>query len=368
MASMETVIPCVLMRGGTSRGPFFLGDWLPADPIERDRLLLAAMGSPHALQVDGLGGGNTLTSKVAIVSRSTRADCDIDYLFAQVSVDRATVDTRPNCGNMLSGAAPFAIDEGLLKASDGVTSVRVHNVNTGAVVEAVVQTPGGRLTYEGDARIDGVPGAAAPVRLNFLDAWGAVTGKLFPTGLRQERIECVAVTLIDAAMPMVLMRASDFGLQGDETPAQLDGNAALLERIERIRLVAGARMGLGDVSDSVIPKPVLLAPSSAASGLALRSRYFTPRACHRAHAATGAVGVASAFLMPGTVAHECGGPPVTAGYRTVRIEHPSGVMEIDVELDKDSEVVRAAGLVRTARKIMKGLLYVPGHYGLAQAA
>lgn len=368
MASMETVIPCVLMRGGTSRGPFFLGDWLPADPIERDRLLLAAMGSPHALQVDGLGGGNTLTSKVAIVSRSTRADCDIDYLFAQVSVDRATVDTRPNCGNMLSGAAPFAIDEGLLKASDGVTSVRVHNVNTGAVVEAVVQTPGGRLTYEGDARIDGVPGAAAPVRLNFLDAWGAVTGKLFPTGLRQERIEGVAVTLIDAAMPMVLMRASDFGLQGDETPAQLDGNAALLERVERIRFVAGARMGLGDVSDSVIPKPVLLAPSSAASGLALRSRYFTPRACHRAHAATGAVGVASAFLMPGTVAHECGGPPVTAGYRTVRIEHPSGVMEIDVELDKDSEVVRAAGLVRTARKIMKGLLYVPGHYGLAQAA
>ena len=368
MASMETVIPCVLMRGGTSRGPFFLGDWLPADPAERDRLLLAAMGSPHALQVDGLGGGNTLTSKVAIVSRSTRPDCDIDYLFAQVSVDRATVDTRPNCGNMLSGAAPFAIDEGLLKANDGVTSVRVHNVNTGAVVEAVVQTPGGRLTYEGDARIDGVPGAAAPVRLNFLDAWGAVTGHLFPSGLRQESIAGVDVTLIDAAMPMVLMRASDFGLQGNETPAQLDGNAALLERIERIRLEAGARMGLGDVSNSVIPKPVLVAPSDAGNGLALRSRYFTPRACHRAHAATGAVGVASAFLMPGTVAHGCGGPPVTTGYRTVRIEHPSGVMEIDVELDKDSGVVRAAGLVRTARKIMKGMLYVPGHYGLAQAA
>ncbi|WYX51624.1 PrpF domain-containing protein [Achromobacter xylosoxidans] len=169
---METIIPCVLMRGGTSRGPFFLGDWLPADPAERDRLLLQAMGSPHALQVDGLGGGNSLTSKVAIVSRSTRPDCDIDYLFAQVSVDRASVDTRPNCGNMLSGAAPFAIDEGLIAAADGETSVRVHNVNTGAVIEAVVQTPGGRLTYEGEARIDGVPGAAAPVRLNFLDAWG----------------------------------------------------------------------------------------------------------------------------------------------------------------------------------------------------
>ncbi|MGH8815018.1 MAG: PrpF domain-containing protein, partial [Achromobacter pestifer] len=228
---METVIPCVLMRGGTSRGPFFLGDWLPADPAERDRLLLIAMGSPHALQVDGLGGGNTLTSKVAIVSRSTRPDCDIDYLFAQVSVDRATVDTRPNCGNMLSGAAPFAIDEGLVPARHGVTPVRVHNVNTGAVIEAVVQTPGGRLTYEGDARIDGVEGAAAPVRLNFLDAWGAVTGKLFPTGCRQEQVDGVAVTLIDAAMPMVLMRASDFGLRGDETPAQLDGNAGLLARL-----------------------------------------------------------------------------------------------------------------------------------------
>ena len=183
---METIIPCVLMRGGTSRGPFFLADWLPADPAERDRVLLAAMGSPHALQVDGLGGGNSLTSKVAIVSRSRRPGCDIDYLFAQVSVDRASVDTRPNCGNMLSGAAPFAIDEGLIAAADGETSVRVHNVNTGAVIEAVVQTPGGRLTYEGDARIDGVPGAAAPVRLNFLDAWGALTGRLFPTGQRQD--------------------------------------------------------------------------------------------------------------------------------------------------------------------------------------
>ena len=364
---METVIPCVLMRGGTSRGPFFLGDWLPADPAERDRLLLAAMGSPHALQVDGLGGGNTLTSKVAIVSRPSRPDCDIDYLFAQVSVDRATVDTRPNCGNMLSGAAPFAIDEGLVAARNGVTPVRVHNVNTGAVIEAVVQTPDGRLTYEGDARIDGVAGSAAPVRLNFLDAWGAVTGKLFPTGLRQEIVDGVAVTLIDAAMPMVLMRASDFGLQGDETPAQLDGDTALLERMERIRRKAGMRMGLGDVSHSVVPKPVLLAPAGLAGVLALRSRYFTPGACHRAHAATGAVGVASAFLMPGTVAHDCSGPAVRAGFRKVRIEHPSGAMDIDVELDPAQGVVRAAGLVRTARKIMKGLLYVPGHYVLAGA-
>lgn len=242
---METIIPCVLMRGGTSRGPFFLSDWLPADPVQRDRLLLMAMGSPHALQIDGLGGGNSLTSKVAIVSRSTRPDCDIDYLFAQVSVEKASVDTRPNCGNMLSGAAPFAIEEGLVQAQDGVTSVRVHNVNTGAVIEAVVQTPGGHLTYEGDARIDGVAGSAAPVRLNFLDAWGAVTGRLFPTGRRQDTVDGVAVTLIDAAMPMVLMQAADFGLSGSESAAQLDGNADLLPRIERIRLQAGLLMGLG---------------------------------------------------------------------------------------------------------------------------
>jgi len=357
---METVIPCVLMRGGTSRGPFFLADWLPADPVERDRLLLLAMGSPHALQIDGLGGGNSLTSKVAIVSRSLRANCDIDYLFAQVSVDRASVDTRPNCGNMLSGAAPFAIDEGLVTALDGVTPVRVHNVNTGAVIEAVVQTPGGRLTYEGNTCIDGVSGTAAPVRLNFQDAWGAVTGRLFPTGQRLETIDGVPVTLIDAAMPMVLMRAADFGLRGDEEATALDGNAALLIRMERIRLEAGARMGLGDVRDSVIPKPVLLSSNGGLSSL--RSRYFTPHACHKAHAATGAVGVASAFFMPGTVAHACGGPEIQEGYRTVRIEHPSGGMDIDVALDPSNGSVRAAGLVRTARKIMKGMLYVPGQY------
>ncbi|SSW70992.1 4-oxalomesaconate tautomerase [Achromobacter agilis] len=366
MHRMEKIIPCVLMRGGTSRGPFFLGDWLPSDPAERDRLLLTVMGSPHALQVDGLGGGNSLTSKVAIVSRSTRPDCDIDYLFAQVSVERACVDTRPNCGNMLSGAAPFAIDEGLVQAKNGETSVRVHNVNTGAVIEAVVQTPGGRLTYEGDARIDGVPGTAAPVRLNFLDAWGAVTGSLFPTGRRQETVDGMAATLIDAAMPMVLLRAADFGLRGDESPAELDADVALLACLERIRRVAGARMGLGDVSDSVIPKPALLAPGADPSGLSLRSRYFTPHSCHRAHAATGAVGVAGAFLMPGTVAHDCGGPAPQPGHRGVRIEHPSGAMEIHVKLNPDSGEVQAAGLVRTARKIMKGLLYVPERYALAQ--
>ena len=307
------------MRGGTSRGPFFLADWLPADPAERDRLLLTAMGSPHALQVDGLGGGNSLTSKVAIVSRSRRPGCDIDYLFAQVSVDQASVDLRPNCGNMLSGAAPFAIDEGLLAANDGVTSVRVHNVNTGSVIEAIVQTPGGRLTYEGAARIDGVAGTAAPVRLNFLDAWGAVTGGLFPSGQRQDDIDGLRVTLIDAAMPMALMRAGP-GARGDETPAELDANPAP-DGADR----GGAPGGGPTHGAGRCPRQLQARAAGAGrAAMALRSRYFTPRSCHRSHAATGAVGVACAFLIPGTVAHGFGGPEPAAGSRGVRIEHPSG--------------------------------------------
>jgi hypothetical protein len=348
------------MRGGTSRGPFFLADWLPSSTAERDRLLLAAMGSPHTLQVDGLGGGHTLTSKVAIISRSERPGCDIDYLFAQVSVDKPVVDTRPNCGNMLSGSAPFAIEQGLVPARDGETRVVVYNVNTGSTIEAVVQTPGGQVSYEGDARIDGVAGTAAPVRLNFLDAWGSVTGALFPTGQRIDLIDGLRVTCIDAAMPMAIMLASEIGVRGDETPEELDGNRPLMERIERVRREAGRRMGLGDVSDTVIPKPVIVSP--AGKPLALRSRYFTPLACHRAHAATGAVGVASAYLIPGTVAHACHGPAPEAGARRVRIEHPSGGMDIDIELDPGNWVVSKAGVMRTARKILSGELRVPGQY------
>ena len=344
------------MRGGTSRGPFFLADWLPADPEQRDRLLLAAMGSPHVLQIDGLGGGNTLTSKVAIISRSQRADCDIDYLFAQVSVNEARVDTRPNCGNMLSAAAPFAVEQGLVPALDGETPVRVHNVNTGARIEAIVQTPGGQVTYEGDTHIDGVQGGAAPVRLNFLDAWGTVTGSLFPTGSRQDVFDGVPATCIDAAMPMVLMPASAFGYRGTESATDLDADRQLLERMERIRLQAGERMGLGDVTNSVIPKPVLL--GEGPRPLAIQSRYFTPHQCHRAHAATGAIGVAVACVTPGTVAHALASSPDPAGRLAVDILHASGRIGIDIDCQPDGSIARAA-LLRTARKIMSGTLYIP---------
>src|SRR4029079_16534386 len=227
---MNRSIPCVLMRAGTSRGPFFLREWLPDGDEARDRACTGAIAASDPLQLDGVGGGSTLNSKVAIVSRSSQPGCDIDYLFAQVGVGHRSVDTRPNCGNMLSGVAPFAIEQGLVSAMDGTTTVRVYNVNTGSKIEVTVRTPGGRVTYEGDARIDGVAGTAAPILLNFLDAWGAVTGHVFPTGERIDTIDGIQVTCIDAAMPLVIVRAGDLGVTGREKPAALDGNAALLGR------------------------------------------------------------------------------------------------------------------------------------------
>lgn len=363
---MSYQLPCVLMRGGTSRGPFFLADWLPQDPTQRDRTLLAALGSPHELQIDGLGGGNALTSKVAIVSRSARAGCDVDYLFAQVSVNEARVDTRPNCGNMLAGVGPFAIEQGLVPASRtaDVTRVRVHNVNTGARIDVQVQTGGGRVHYEGDVRIDGVQGTAAPVLMSFLDAWGAVTGQTFPSGRRIDRICGLAVTCIDAAQLMVLVRAADLGLRGDESPAELDADSALLARLEALRRAAGLRIGLGDVSASVLPKPVLVAPGPQPGSVL--SRYFTPWRCHRAHAVTGAIGVAAAVLLPGTVASDAR-IHASSGTQRVELLHPAGRMHVDVELASTNGgcTLLQAALVRTARKILEGTLFV-AHSALAQ--
>ena len=290
-------LPCVLMRAGTSRGPFFLREWLPEDEEERDKVLVGAIGASDLLALDGIGGSSSLTNKVAIVSRSTQPDCDVDYLFVQVGVAERSVDTRPNCGNMLSGVAPFAIEQGLVPARTGETTVRVYNVNTRSRIEVTVLTPSGRVQYEGDTVIDGVPGAAAPIRLNFLDAWGAVTGSLFPTGQRIDLIDGLAVTCIDAAMPLVMLRAAELGLSGRETPAELDASTALLERIERVRRLAGERMGLGDVSNSVVPKPVIVSEGDDADSIT--SRYFTPRRCHTAHAVTGAIGVARTVLPSG---------------------------------------------------------------------
>lgn len=346
-------IPCVLMRGGTSRGPFFLETDLPSDPDMRDRVLLAAMGSPHQLQLDGIGGGNSLTSKVAIIGRSSHPDADVDYLFAQVAVDRPQVDIGPNCGNMLAAVGPFAIEAGLVAASEGETVVRIYNRNTASLIEAVVQTPGGVVDYDGATAIDGVAGTAAPIRLTFLDAVGSRTGALLPSGAAREIIDGVPVTLVDYATPMLLVAAAELGLSGDEAPAALDADADLLARLEALRREAGRRMGLGDVSGRVIPKIGLLSPARA--GGSLTSRYFTPDRCHRSHAVTGALCIAAASRIAGTVARDIAGP--VAG-SLVTIEHPSGLIQVDLSLDAEGHVARA-GLVRTARRIFEGHVIVP---------
>jgi len=353
---MSRSLPCVLMRAGTSRGPFFLREWLPADEVARDEALIGAIGASDLLQLDGVGGGSTLTSKVAIVSRSAEPNCDVDYLFAQVGVGQRSVDTRPNCGNMLSGVGPFAIEQGLVAACEGTTTVRVFNVNTRSRIDVTVQTPGGRVRYDGQARIDGVGGTAAPIQLNFLDAWGAVTGSLFPTGRRIDGIDGIDVTCIDAAMPLMIVRAADLGVAGRESPDVLDANTELLQRLESLRRAAGRLMGLGDVSESVIPKPVLVSAGDGADGIT--SRYFTPRRCHASHAATGAIGVATAFALPGTVASS--GDP-RSGARNVLVLHPQGRIDVAMQLQGEGADARvtSAALVRTARKILEGELHLP---------
>jgi len=346
-------IPCVLMRGGTSKGPFFLANDLPAEPGERDRVLVAALGAGHRLQIDGIGGGNPLTSKVAIVGRSRRPDADVDYLFAQVKVAERQVDTSPNCGNMLAAVGPFAIEAGLVPVESGTTSVRIHNVNTGKIIAARVRTPRGRVSYVGDARIDGVPGSAAPVHLAFLDAAGAKTGHLLPSGLATERIDGIEVSLVDAAMPLMLVRAADLGKTGQEAPNEIDADRALLDRLELLRREAGRRMGLGDVARLVIPKPVLL--SGPIAGGTLCARYMMPHTCHTALAITGAVGIATAVVTAGTVAARIAG--AVAPPSDLLIEHPSGKLAVRIETPDGSQSP-VVYVVRTARRLFEGAVLV----------
>ena len=363
----QRAIPCMFMRAGTSRGPFFLLEDLPADPEVRDRVLLAAMGSPDPRQIDGLGGATTVTSKVAMVSPSQRPGIDVDYHFAQVWLDKAIVDTAPSCGNMLAGVGAFAIERGLVAADADETRVRIFDVNTGSRIEAIVQTPGGTVTYAGDQRIDGVPGTGAPVVLSFSDVVGSKCGAMFPTGAVQEEIDGLAVSCIDVAMPMVMMRAVDLGISGYD-PDEITGNAGLMRRIEKIRLEAGRRMGLGDVAESVVPKVGILAPPRR--GGVVYSCYLTPHHVHAAHAVTGAICVASYMSMHGTVVSgvarqpaEWVTEPAARGVATIRIEHPSGTIEVHLQSEKgcaESKVWRA-GIVLTSRKIMNGRVFIPEH-------
>ncbi len=346
-------IPCVLMRGGTSRGPYFLASDLPADPAERDRVLIQVMGSGHELEIDGIGGGHPLTSKVAIVSPSKVPGADVDYLFAQVDVRERKVDVSPNCGNMLAGVGPFALESGVVPIDEGVSTVRIYNVNTKKLIEARIQTPGGRVRYDGNAAIDGVPGTAAPIHLAFLDAAGAKTGKLFPTGNTRDVIQGVETSCVDAAMPIMALRAADLGKTGYETPAEFAADRSFMQRLESLRLEAGKRMGLGDVKELVIPKPVLVARPR--KGGTLSGRYFMPHACHNAFATTGAVAVGTAAVTAGNVIAEIAGTPQLP--IDIVIEHPSGAMQVHLE-QRTGESAPVAYIVRTARRLFEGKVLV----------
>jgi len=354
----QTAIPCMLMRGGTSKGAYFIDRDLPDDVATRDRVLLAALGSPDRRQIDGVGGADPLTSKVAIVNRSQRPGIDVDFLFAQVSLDEGRVDTTPNCGNILAGVGPFALERGLIAAQDGHTRIRIYTVNTGMVSEVLIETPGGRVNYGGSARIDGVPGTAAPIPIDFLDVAGSVCGSLLPTGNIADVIDGVHVTCIDNGMPVVIMRADALGIEGYESRDALNANAALKARVEQIRLRAGHMMNLGDVTNKVVPKMSLVAPPRA--GGALCSRTFIPHDCHAAVGVLGAVTLATAAVMRGSVAHEVaevpGGNP-----KRISVEHPTGEFTVELETEESPSgiVIRRAALLRTARMLMRGEILIP---------
>ncbi|MEE7547823.1 4-oxalomesaconate tautomerase, partial [Xanthomonas sp. Kuri4-1] len=350
---MSEGIRAMWMRGGTSKGGFFLAEDLPADPAARDAFLLRAYGSPDPRQIDGMGGADPLTSKVAVVSRSTRDGADVDYLFLQVYVDQALVSDAQNCGNLLAGVGPFAIERGLVEAADGQTEVRIFMVNTGKLAVATVATPAGRVTYAGEARIDGVPGTAAPVPLAFADIAGSSCGALLPTGQALDTLDGVPATLIDNGMPCVVLRAADLGLSGYEDRETLDADTALKARLEAIRLQAGPRMRLGEVADKTVPKMMLVAAPRDGGTICVRS--FIPHRCHASIGVLGAVSVATACLLPDSPAHALAALP---GGRTqaLQVEHPSGATGCLIELDADGSVVRAA-VLRTARKLFDGRLF-----------
>jgi 4-oxalomesaconate tautomerase len=346
------------MRGGTSRGPFFLESDLPADVASRDALLLAVMGSPDARQIDGLGGADPLTSKVGIVRAGRTPGVDLEFLFAQVSIKEARVDTSPNCGNMLAAVAPFGLETGLVTPKGDVTTLRILTRNTGTLCDVEVQTPGGAVEYAGNARIDGVPGTAAPINITFLETAGSVCGALFPTGQPIDRFGAIEATCIDNGMPVVIVGAEQFGVTGYESRDELNANAALKARIEAVRLAAGPRMNLGDVAKKVVPKMCLVARPRA--GGQISTRTFIPHDCHAAVGVLGAVTVATAAVTPDTVAHRYAAVP-DGRSKLISVEHPSGEFSVVLTMsaERPGEVEKAA-LLRTARLLMRGEVCIPG--------
>jgi len=351
---VQRAVPCTILRGGTSKGLYFLREDLPPDDASRDELLQRALGSPDARQIDGLGGAHPLTSKVAVIGASIREGADVDYLFLQVDVTTGAVSSGQNCGNILAGVGPFAIDNGLVAADGDETEVRIRMVNSGSIAVARVQTPNGVVNYEGDARIDGVPGTAAPVMLAFEGIAGANCGAILPTGNTIDTVSGVEVTAIDNGMPVVVMRAADFGLSGYEAPDELENDARLKRAIERIRLEIGPAMNLGDVTSATVPKMCLAA--APRQGGAICTRTFIPHRVHQAVGVLGAVSVASACLFDGSVVSELTTAERRAGTHLLGVEHPTGAFDVELDVDLQGTITRAA-LLRTARKLMQGVVY-----------
>ncbi|NOW46544.1 4-oxalomesaconate tautomerase [Novosphingobium sp. SG751A] len=345
--------PCMWMRGGTSKGGYFLKSDLPTDAVTRDAFLLGVMGSPDPVQIDGMGGADPLTSKVAVVSKSERPGIDVDYLFLQVFVDQAIVTDAQNCGNILAGVGPFAIERGLIPATGDETRVAIFMENTGQVAVATVQTPGGKVSYKGEAKIDGVPGSHAPVPLEFRDTAGSSCGALLPTGNTADEVNGVRVTLIDNGMPCVVFKAEDVGITGYEDRDWLDANVELKARIEAIRLVVGERMNLGDVKEKSVPKMMLVAPPKHGGAVTVRS--FIPHRAHATIGVLGAVSVATACLLKGSPAAEVAQIPEGAR-KTLSVEHPTGEMTCVLETDEAGDV-KTAALLRTARKLFDGIVF-----------
>ena len=367
---MQTAIPYIFMRGGSSRGPYFRRSDLPRDRDLLARVLISAVGSGHPLNIDGIGGGNAVTTKVAMLSASDDDWADIDYFFAQVSVEDRLVDFKPTCGNILSGVGPAAVEMGLIEPGESITDIRIRAVNTGARVLARIETPGGMPHYEGSAAIDGVPGSAAPVELNFMDVAGSSTGAFLPSGRIIDIIDGVEVTCMDVAMPMVIARAADFGLTGHESREELDTNRDFFQRMEAIRVKAGELMGMGDCSQSVTPKFGLVAPHDKPHEKPrakphdnqghIITRYFMPWTTHPTMAVTGSQCLASCALTPGSVADGMMARP-EGNPATITLHHPMGSMDVlvDYTMDGDDFIHHSAGLVRTARKLAEGSVFIP---------
>ncbi len=354
----QKAIPFMQLRGGSSKGLYFNAADLPKDEAARDDAILAAMGR-DARQIDGLGGADPLTSKAAVISLSERADADIDYLFVQVVVGENRVDTTPNCGNILSGVGPFAIESGLITPTGDETRVRVYMINSGSVCELVLQTPNGAMNYVGDARIDGVPGSSAPIICNYSDVAGSACGSLLPTGNVKDVVDGVEVTCVDNGMPVVVIRAADMGITGTETPAELNANEDLKAKLQSMRLQLGPMMNLGDVDGAAVPKMCMI--SKPQKGGVINTRTFIPYKCHAAIGVLGAVSAATACVLPGSVAEGIAEVPEGNPVQ-MSVEHPSGEFSVSLEVDyQDGELpqVRKAGLLRTARLLSRGEVYIP---------